>query len=189
MTSSQTLSFWRTIALDVKANKVTTFVPAGPALFKHVLWGIIFSPRFNCVFWYRVNRLLHLRKLPGRALLSAWRFYWFGNEISYMADIGPGFRLSHVPDVVIGASTKIGNGFQVYNGVTLGGRTTSEGPVVGDNVLVYTGAKVLGHITIGDNVTIGALSLCIKDVPANHVMYGIPPNVTVAPHDERQSIV
>jgi len=181
------MTFWRTIALDLKANKVTTFVPSGAMLFKHLAWGLIYSPRFNCVFWYRVNRLMHLRKLPGRRLLSVWRFYRFGNEISYLADIGPGFRLSHVPDIIIGAATKVGSGFQIYNGVTLGGRTTSQGPTLGDNVLIYTGSKVLGDIKIGDNVTIGAMSLCIKDVPSNSIMYGIPPNVTVKPATQLRS--
>jgi serine O-acetyltransferase len=47
------------------------------------------------------------------------------------------------------------------------------------SVIVYTGAKLVGPITVGDNVEIGALALCTKDVPANNVMYGIPPNVTI----------
>jgi serine O-acetyltransferase len=78
----------------------------------------------------------------------------------------------------------IGSNVTLYNGVTLGSKRAGEAyemPTLGNNVTVYTGAKLFGGVRIGESVEIGALSLCTKDVPAHSVMYGIPPNVTVKP--------
>lgn len=113
-----------------------------------------------------------------------WRQYRFANDISPYADIGPGLLLPHPVDVTIGASVKIGKNATIYNGVTLVG-TLDEGlPQLGDNVIVYTGAKVIKPIRIGDNSVIGALALCNHDVPPQSVMYGIPPNVTIKAREE-----
>ena len=87
--------------------------------------------------------------------------------------------LPHFVDVTIGASVVIGENATIYNGVTIIGVEESGLPHLGDNVTIFTGAKIVAPVTIGDNVVIGALSLLNKDVPANHVMYGIPPNVTI----------
>lgn len=94
--------------------------------------------------------------------------------------------LPHLIDVTIGGTVKIGRNATIYNGVTLGNkRLVGEVgmPQLGDNVIIYTGTKVIGEVQIGNNSEIGALSLCNKDVPANCVMYGIPPNVTIRPKE------
>jgi serine O-acetyltransferase len=111
-----------------------------------------------------------------------WRQYRFASDISPYAEIGPGLLLPHPSDVVVGSTSKIGRNATLYNGVTLGSKRSGDKdmPTLGDNVIVYTGAKIIGPLHIGDNSVIGALALCIKDVPPDSVMYGIPPNVTIA---------
>ena len=79
-------------------------------------------------------------------------------------------------DIVIGRQSRVGKNFTVLNGVSLGEKNVSEKgmPSVGDNVYIGTGAKLLGNISIGDRVTIGAMTFCDKSVPADSVAYGNP---------------
>lgn len=109
--------------------------------------------------------------------------YRFANDISPYAEIGPGLFLPHPTDVTIGASASIGKNVTIYNGVTIVGIETPHMPRLGDHVTVYSGAKIIKAVHIGDNAVIGALTLCNKDVPPNNVMYGIPPNVTIKPYE------
>lgn len=79
--------------------------------------------------------------------------------------------------VVVGATAIIGNDVVIYHGVTLGATKQMPGrrhPKIGNNVLIGAGAKLLGPITIGDNVQIGANAVVTKDVPANSIAVGIP---------------
>lgn len=81
------------------------------------------------------------------------------------------------PGVVIGETAEIGNNVTLYHGVTLGGTGKDEGkrhPTIGDNVLIGTGCKVLGPITIGANSRIGANSVVLSCIPANATAIGIP---------------
>lgn len=137
---------------------------------------------FACVFWLRVNQLFVHKGWHGQTRIYLWRQYRFANDISPYANIGPGLYLPHPSDIVIGASAKIGSGANIFNGVTIIGlKTEHERPEIGNNVSMYAGAKIIKPVRIGDNVVIGAMALCNKDIPANSVMYGIPPNVTVKP--------
>ncbi|MFX1329153.1 MAG: serine O-acetyltransferase [Promethearchaeota archaeon] len=100
-----------------------------------------------------------------------------GIEIHPGADIGKDFFIDHGGGVVIGETAKIGDNVTIYQGVTLGGTMTDpvkRHPTLGNNVVVGTGAKLLGPITIGDNVKIGANSVVITDVPSNSVVVGVP---------------
>ncbi len=174
-------SFWHIVALDLRASIMMYTPSVNPLILKHVAWGCMLRPNFACVFWYRVNRFLYLHKLPGQRHLYAWRTLRFANDISFLADIGPGFCIKHLPGIVIGGSVKIGENVVIFNGVTIGQKNSIDKsmPVVGNNVRIYTDAKVLGPIHVGDNSIIGTMSLCNKDVPENSVMYGIPPNVAI----------
>ncbi len=155
---------------------------------KHFVHCMLFFPGFACVFWYRVNRVVHMRGWRRLAkFIHARRYYKFANDISYHADIGPGFKVCHVSDIVIGANAKIGSHCRVFNGVTIGSlrlHETAIQPVIGSGAYIGTGAKVLGGITIGDNVTIGALTFCNKSVPADVVAYGNP-MVLKSPSEKR----
>jgi serine O-acetyltransferase len=177
MTSS-TPSFRRTLEDDLRAYSVPLRDrPLFLRTLKHTLSLLIFSPGFSTVFWYRVNRWMALRRVPGTRYLNARRYYWFANDISCYADIGPGLHIGHPSDIVIGAKSVIGKNAIILNGVTLGAKrpeTAGIKPRIGDNAYLGTGAKILGGITIGDRVTIGALAFCDQDVPSDSVAYGIP---------------
>jgi len=84
--------------------------------------------------------------------------------------------------VIIAKATKLGNNIQIYQHVTIGGKSQGEtkkpgGPVIGNGVIIYSYACVLGGITIGDNCIIGAYSLVLDDIPPNSKVYGIPASV------------
>ncbi len=146
-------------------------------LIKHVFYCLIYFPNFACVFWYRVNHLLFIRKLFFWKILNVLRFYWFKNDISVSAKIGPGLRLVHVTDIVIGSNVKIGDRVTIFNGVTLGARAINNDcgmPTIGDDVFFGTGAKIIGGITIGSRVIVGALAYCDKSIPDNSIAYGNP---------------
>lgn len=100
-----------------------------------------------------------------------------GIEIHPGAQIGSDFFIDHGGGVVIGETAEIGENVTIYQGVVLGGTTTDpikRHPTLGNNIVVGTGAKLLGPITIGDNVKIGANSVVVKDVPPNSVVVGVP---------------
>jgi serine O-acetyltransferase len=83
--------------------------------------------------------------------------------------------------VVIGETAIIGDDVLLYQGVTLGGTGLEKGkrhPTIGSNVVIGTGAQVLGNITVGDNSYIGANAVVIKDVPANSTVVGVPGRIT-----------
>src|SRR5690625_5891347 len=79
--------------------------------------------------------------------------------------------------VVIGQTAEVGDDVLLYHGVTLGGRSMSRGkrhPTIGNGVVLGTGARILGPITVGDNSQIGANAVVDKDVPADAVVVGVP---------------
>lgn len=103
-----------------------------------------------------------------------------GIEIHPGAEIGKDFFIDHGGGVVIGETTKIGDNVTIYQGVVLGGTSsdpTKRHPTIGHNVVVGTGAKLLGPIRVGDNVKIGANSVVVSDVPENSVVVGVPGRV------------
>ena len=103
-----------------------------------------------------------------------------GIEIHPGAQIGEGFFIDHGHGVVIGETTIIGNNVTLYQGVTLGGTGNETGkrhPTIEDNVMISSGAKVLGSITIGKNSKIGAGSVVVSDVPPNSTVVGVPGKV------------
>lgn len=105
-----------------------------------------------------------------------------GIEIHPGAKIGRRFFIDHGMGVVIGETCEIGDNVTIYQGVTLGGTGKEKGkrhPTIKDNVLVATGAKVLGSITIGENSKIGAGSVVLKNVPPNSTVVGIPGRIVI----------
>ncbi|MFC1658210.1 serine O-acetyltransferase EpsC [Candidatus Omnitrophota bacterium] len=131
---------------------------------------------------HRIAHFLYNLKLEmfARALSQVSRFFT-GIEIHPGAKIGRGLFIDHGMGVVVGETTVIGNNVTLYQGVTLGGtgkQKTKRHPTLGNNVVVGTGAKVLGDITIGDNAYIGANAVVISDVPPNSTIVGVPGRVT-----------
>lgn len=104
----------------------------------------------------------------------------YGCDISPKANIGPGLRMTHCSDVVIGPNVRLGRDVVIFNGVTLGNRLGSCGegmPLVGDGVLLGTGAKILGPIEIGDAARVGANAVVLDSVPAGAVAVGVPARI------------
>ncbi|MFX0007248.1 MAG: serine O-acetyltransferase [Promethearchaeota archaeon] len=100
-----------------------------------------------------------------------------GIEIHPGAEIGRDFFIDHGGGVVIGETAKIGDNVTIYQGVVLGGTMidpVKRHPTLGNNIVVGTGAKLLGPINIGDNVRIGANSVVVQDIPPNSVVVGVP---------------
>ncbi|MCU9615251.1 serine O-acetyltransferase [Caldibacillus lycopersici] len=137
----------------------------------HAIWA------HRMAHWFFKKKLYFI----ARAISQISRFFT-GIEIHPGATIGRRFFIDHGMGVVIGETCEIGNNVTIFQGVTLGGTGKEKGkrhPTLKDNVLVATGAKVLGSITIGENSKIGAGSVVLKDVPANATVVGIPGRVVV----------
>ncbi len=139
--------------------------------------AILYSS-FWAVFWYRIAHKLYLKKHYFLArFFSQHAARRTGIEIHPGAQIGKGFFIDHGSGVIIGETTIIGDNVTLYQGVTLGGTGKEKGkrhPTIGNNVMISTGAKVLGSFTIGDNSKIGAGSVVLEEVPPNCTVVGVP---------------
>lgn len=137
----------------------------------------------HAIWAHRIAHALYKRKFffLARAISQMGRFFT-GIEIHPGATIGRRFFIDHGMGVVIGETCEIGDNVTIYQGVTLGGTGKEKGkrhPTIQDNVLIATGAKVLGSITIGENSKIGAGSVVLKEVPAHSTVVGIPGRVVI----------
>jgi serine O-acetyltransferase len=136
---------------------------------------------FHAVVAYRVSHWLKAHHIPflPRFISQAARILT-GIEIHPSATIGSGFFIDHGMGVVIGETAEIGNYVTLFQGVTLGGTGKERGkrhPTLGSHVVVGAGAKILGGITVGDNVKVGANSVVLKNVSANSTVIGVPARV------------
>jgi serine O-acetyltransferase len=102
-----------------------------------------------------------------------------GIELPCEAKLGDRFRIDHFGGIVISGYAVFGDDCVVRNGVTVGLKNVNEpmAPRIGNRVNIGAGAKILGGITVGDNVDIGANAVVIKDVPANSIAVGVPARV------------
>jgi serine O-acetyltransferase len=127
---------------------------------------------------HRVAHVMHDAGVPfAPRLLAAMTRTWTGVEIHPAATIGRGPFIDHGSGVVIGETAEIGDNVTLYQGVTLGGTGFQRGkrhPTLGDDVVVGSGAKLLGPLRVGDNAKIGAGSVVIHDVPDSATVVGNP---------------
>jgi serine O-acetyltransferase len=135
-------------------------------------------PGFHALMFHRFAHWLHHRKIPffPRWFSHLGRFLT-GIEIHPGATIGQGVFIDHGMGVVIGETAIVGDYCLIYQNVTLGGTGKETGkrhPTLGNNVVVGSGAKVLGNINIGDRVMIGAGSIVLRDVPKDCTVVGVP---------------
>ncbi len=140
-------------------------------------------PGLHALLMHRAAHKLREWKIPIiPRLISGFSRFMTGIEIHPGATIGRKFFIDHGMGVVIGETTVIGDNVLVYQGVTLGGTGKESGkrhPTLKDNVVVGSGAKVLGDITIGNNVRVGAGSVVIGDVPDDSTVVGIPGRIVM----------
>ncbi len=147
----------------------------------HSNMEVFLYPSFKVMLYYRAAHRLYEKK---HFFLARWVSQKgarkTGIEIHPGAQIGKGFFIDHGNGVIIGETTIIGDNVTLYQGVTLGGTGKEQGkrhPTVGDNVMISTGAKVLGSFTIGNNSKIGAGSVVLKEVPPDSTVVGVPGRV------------
>ena len=149
--------------------------------------AFLLSSGLHAVICYRFCHWLWCRgwRLTARFLSQIVRFF-SGIEIHPAARVGKGFFIDHGMGVVIGETAEIGDNVTLYHGATLGGTTVFDAagkkiqkrhPTLKDNVIVGAGAKILGPVTIGNNVKIGANAVVLKDVAANKTVVGVPGHV------------
>ena len=142
-------------------------------------------PGVKAVFFHKIANFFAIAKFDLIArIISQFSRFLTGIEIHPKAKIGKNLFIDHGMGVVIGETSDIGDNVKIYHMVTLGGispsinsdnqRETKRHPTLQDNVVIGSGAQVLGPITIGKNAKIGANAVVTKDVPENGVMVGIP---------------
>ena len=142
-------------------------------------------PGVKALFFHRIANFFSKAKFDLIArLISQLSRFFTGIEIHPRAEIGKNFFIDHGMGVVIGETSEIGDNVTIYHAATLGGispsiksdeqRDVKRHPTLKNNVVVGSGAQVLGPIIVGENAKIGANAVVTKDVPANAVMVGIP---------------
>ena len=145
--------------------------------------AILFSSGLHAIFIHRLAHFLWKKnfKLTARFFAQIARFLT-GIEIHPAAQIGYGFFIDHGMGVVIGETTLIGNNVTLYHGVTLGGRTVFDEkgkvmnkrhPTIGDDVIIGSGAQILGPIDIGNRAKIGSNSIVVKNVAEGETVVGV----------------
>ena len=134
-------------------------------------------PCIHALIAYRITHFLYLKNRFFLArLISQLSRFLTGIEIHPGAKIGKGLFIDHGMGVVIGETAEVGDNVTLYHGVTLGGTGKDKGkrhPTIEDDVLIGTGAKVLGPITIGKGAKIGSNAVVLKNVPAKATAVGI----------------
>ena len=152
---------------------------------KSKLSVILTYPGVKAVFMHRIANFFAIAKFDLVArIISQFSRFMTGIEIHPKAKIGKNLFIDHGMGVVIGETSDIGDNVTIYHMATLGGispsinsdkqREIKRHPTLQDNVVVGSGAQVLGPITVGKNAKIGANAVVTKDVPDNGVMVGIP---------------
>ena len=146
---------------------------------------ILTYPGVKAIFFHKIANFFAIAKFDIVArIISQFSRFLTGIEIHPKAKIGKNLFIDHGMGVVIGETSEIGDNVTIYHMVTLGGispsinsdsqRQIKRHPTLMDNVVVGSGAQILGPVVIGENAKIGANAVVTKDVPNNAVMIGIP---------------
>lgn len=150
------------------------------------IYQLLLGESYKYIFWLRTCTYaksvpwLKYTLYPIARLIRHRLTYKFGITMYTETSIGSGFNISHFGDIVVNGSAVIGKNCTLSNGVTIGqkNRGKYQGfPVIGDNVYIGPGAKIIGGIKIGNNVAIGGNCVLTHDVPDNSVVVGIPGKV------------
>ena len=135
----------------------------------------------HAVIWYRIAHWFFKHHLFFIARLLSQTAKWLtGIEIHPGATIGKGLLIDHGSGVVIGETAEIGDNCTIYQGVTLGGTGKDKGkrhPTLGDNVMVGSGAKILGTFKVGSNSKIAANAVVLEEIPENCTAVGVPARI------------
>jgi serine O-acetyltransferase len=164
---------------------------------KSKLSVILTYPGVKAVFFHQIAHFFCIAKFDLIArIISQFSRFLTGIEIHPKAKIGKNLFIDHGMGVVIGETSEIGDNVTIYHMVTLGGispsidsneqRDVKRHPTLKNNVVVGSGAQVLGPVTVEENAKIGANAVVTKNVPENAIMVGIPAkNIDTAPTDKK----
>lgn len=159
---------------------------AGKTSARMFLKALLNNPGFTYCFWLRACRYTRSCSLtiftayPLARLALRRCTFRFGISIPFNTAIGPGFYIGHFGGIVVNGRAEIGANCNISQGVTIGQSNRGERkgcPVIGDNVYIGPGAKVIGRVRVGHNAAIGANAVVTHDVPDNAVVAGIPARV------------
>jgi len=177
-------------------NYLQSIIDRDPAA-KSKLSVILTYPGVKAVFFHQIAHFFCVAKFDLIArIISQFSRFLTGIEIHPKAKIGKNLFIDHGMGVVIGETSEIGDNVTIYHMVTLGGispsidsdeqRDVKRHPTLKNNVVVGSGAQVLGPVTVGENAKIGANAVVTKNVPENAIMVGIPAkNIGTAPTDKK----
>lgn len=170
------MSFWSIIKEDFAQPKLQD-----PA-YRSALELFFNYPGVWAVVNYRFAHFLHERKCKRLSrIISGLSQFFTGVDLHPGAKLGRRIFIDHANGVVIGQTAVIEDDVLIYQGVTLGGTTLQRGikrhPTIKSGVIIGSGAKVLGDITIGENAKIGSNAVVVKNVPPNTTVVGIPAHI------------
>lgn len=139
-------------------------------------------PSIHSLMMYRISHLFYTKKRFFIArLISQLNRFLTGIEIHPGAQIGMGTLIDHGSGVVIGETSIIGDRVTIYQGATIGARGNEKEfkrhPTLGNDIVVGSGAKILGPVNIGNHCKVGANSVVLRDMPANSTAVGIPAKI------------
>ena len=157
-------------------DEIRTIMEKDPAI-KSIAEVFLYSSFWAMIFHRFAHKLYRKHMFFAARFVSQVSRFFTGIEIHPGAKIGKCFFIDHGMGVVIGETCEIGDNVLIYQGVTLGGTGKDVGkrhPTIGNNVLVGSGAKILGPIKIGDTVKVGAGSVVLRNVPSNSTVVGVP---------------
>jgi len=141
---------------------------------------LITNHSFKVCFYFRVTQFLSER--------SMWLFYPFlflfkriqiryGIQLPYQTIIGKGLQFSHYNSIVINSNAIIGDFLTIFQGCTIGSVRGKGAPIIGNNCVFFAGSKIIGNVSIGNNVIVAANAVVVKDVPDNAVVAGVPAKI------------
>ena len=160
---------------------------------------ILLYPSFHALLFHRLAHRLYQRNFYFMARwISQFSRFLTGIEIHPGAQIGEGFFIDHGMGVVIGETAEVGDRVTLYHGVTLGGvspsedsdsqRTKKRHPTLEDDVIVGSGAQILGPVTIGKGARVGANAVVVHDVMVGETVIGVPAHSIKKQKESRQKV-
>lgn len=172
------LNQFKFLACDLRRWKCSSVKDIFYIFFEQGIWVTVI---------YRIGRLLFLINVPVLRIvlrfigfvMSKFSEIFLGASIRPSTDIGQGLHIGHTGTLIIHPQAKIGKNFEVGTGVIIGERGVGRGgvPVIGDDVFVGLGAKILGNIKVGNKVKIGANAVVLKDIPNGSTAVGVPARI------------
>ncbi len=171
---------WAVLFFAVAPKEMSNILQRDPAA-RNYFEVILLYPGLHAVVAHRYAHFFYKCRFYLLArIISQFTRFFTGIEIHPGAKIGKGLFIDHGMGIVIGETAEIGDNCTLYQNVTLGGTGKDKGkrhPTVGNNVLIGSGAKVLGPFSVGDNSKIAANAVVLSEVPENSTAVGVPARI------------